>query len=128
MFTTDQLLVATVVISLVVAGFSLWKSYQANNVVTLTGVVDEIKSAEPIAKQILEVVQIGVNAAEQLKREGKLATNDDALNYALDYAKQWLPKEWNLSNHDIIEAINAAVLVSSALACQAGSSSRKQEF
>lgn len=120
---TDYLLIFTVLVGIVVAGYAVYVAHRNGQVVTLTGVVDAVKSAEPVALQAKEIVQIAVNSAEQLKREGSIKTNNEAFNHALDLAKQWIPPEWQVSNEDIINFINAAVLVSSALARQAGVSS-----
>lgn len=112
-----------VVVTLALAGYAVYKANQGGKPITMTASLEAIKDATPIAVQAKEIVQIAVNAAEQLKREGSLKSNDEAFNHALDLTKQWIPPEWQLSNEDVINFINAAVLVSSALARQAGGSS-----
>ncbi len=120
----DYLLIFVVVVTLAVAGYAVYVASQRGETLTPLVVAEAIKGAQPIALQAKEIVQIAVNATEQLKREGKIQSNDEAFNHALDLAKQWIPKEWQVSNQDIISFINSAVLVSSALARQAGVSSQ----
>lgn len=121
--TTDQVQLFLIIATILVAGFALYRSYAMGNLITLSGAVDTIKGSVPVAQELQEIVQIAVNSVEQLKREGKIDSNDVAFNHALDLVKKWVPKEWHVDNEDIFAAINAAVLVSSALARQAGSSS-----
>lgn len=119
----DYLQIFVVVVTLAVAGYAIYAATQQGKPVTLAGVVEEVKDAIPVALQAKEIVQIAVDSTEQLKREGMLKDNDEAFNHALNLAKQWLPPEWQVSNEDVVSFINAAVLVSSALARQAGVSS-----
>lgn len=119
----DYLQIFVVVVALAMAGYAIYTTTQKGQAVTLTGAVEAVKEAMPVALQAKEIVQIAVNATEQLKREGQIKTNDEAFNHALNLAKQWIPDEYEVSNEDIINFINSAVLVSSALARQAGSSS-----
>lgn len=119
----DWIVIFVAGVALVVAIYSVYAASQHGTPVTLAGSVEALKEAVPVAVQAKEIVQIAVNSAEQLKREGSLKTNDQAFNHALDLAKKWIPPEWQVSNEDIINFINAAVLVSSALARQAGASS-----
>lgn len=123
----DYLQIFVVVVTLVVAGYAIYRATQNGTPITLSAAVEEIKEAVPVAIQAKEIVQIAVNSVEQLKREGSIKTNDEAFNHALNLAKQWIPDEWEVSNEDIINFINSAVLVSSALARQAGSSSEHGE-
>lgn len=119
----DWVVIFIAVVTLLVAGYAVYKAHQAGKPITVDRSLQAIKDATPIAVQAKEIIQIAVNSAEQLKREGSLKTNDQAFNHALDLAKLWIPPEWQISNEDVINFINAAVLVSSALARQAGSSS-----
>jgi hypothetical protein len=119
--------VVMIVVTLLVAGYALYRSYQADHGITLSAVAEQIKEAQPVVLQLREVVEIAVQAAEQLKREGSIQSNDEALNHALNLVKQWIPDEWEVSNRDIIESINSAVLVASALSRQAGKSSETVE-
>ena len=120
----DYLQIFVTVVTLAVAGYAIYAATQGGQTVTLTGAVESIKEAVPIALQAKEIVQIAVDTVEELKRNGKITDNDVAFNHALDLAKQWLPPEWQVSNKDITNFINAAVLTSSALARQAGVSSQ----
>lgn len=119
----DYVQIFVVVVTLAVAGYAVYVATKRGETVTLSGVVENIKEAVPIALQASEIVQVAVNTVEQLKRDGTINDNDEALNHALNLAKQWIPPEWQVSNEDIIRFIKAAVLTSSALARQAGSSS-----
>lgn len=113
---------AIVLLIVVFAAFAAFTVYRRTGTLTPQDIVKAVKDVQPTAVKVYEVVQIGVNTAEQLKREKKI-TNEEAFRYALDYAKTWIPASWQVSNDDIIAAINAAVLVSSALSKQAGASS-----
>lgn len=123
--STDMLQTYLIIITVVVAIVAIVRSYMVTHTVDLTPstLVETIKEAQPVAKELMEVAQIAVNATEQLKREGKIASNDQAFNHALDLVKKWIPDQWEVDNEDIIAAINSAVLVASALSKQAGKSS-----
>jgi hypothetical protein len=113
-----------IIVTILVAVFALYRTFK-NKPEELTPVVvaNTVRESVPVAKELMEIAQIATNAAEQLKREGKIRSNDIAFNYALDYIKRWVPDEWEVSNDDIIAAVNAAVLVSSGLRKDAGASS-----
>lgn len=119
----SQVQMLMILVTLVVAAFALYRSFQRGETVTLTQGIETIKSSIPIAQQVMEVAQIAVNSVEQLRREGKITDNDVAFNRALDLTKGWIPQEWQVENKDIIASINAAILVASALSRQAGRSS-----
>lgn len=121
--TPEQTQTILVLITLAVAGYALYQSFRRGETITLTGAVEEIKEARPVAVELMEVVQIAVNSVEQLRREGKIADNDVAFRRALDISKKWIPDEWEIDNEDLINAINAAVLVASATSQMAGKSS-----
>ena len=111
-------------VTLLVAAFALWRTFKDKpNELTPMIVSDTIKDSTTVAKELMEIAQIAVNASEQLKREGKIQANDVAFNHALTYIKKWIPDHWEVSNEDIITSINAAVLVSSGLRKEAGVSS-----
>lgn len=116
---TSQAILIGLVILLV--AFNIYTQYRQGKLTDLTpGVLaDKVREEIPVAKQLMEVAQIAVNATEQLRRERQIQTNDEAFNHALDLVKKWVPDEWEISNADIVEAINAAVLVASALRTQA---------
>lgn len=114
-----------IVLTLVVAGVALYKASQRGEIKSFTPstLVEAVQEARPIAIELKEIAQVAVSSVEQLRREGKIQDNDAAFNRALDLTKKWIPDEWEISNEDIVAAINAAVLVASALSRQAGSSS-----
>lgn len=113
-----------IIVTLLVAAFALYTAYKNKpGEITPAVVSNTIKDSTTVAKELMEIVQIATNAAEQLKREGKISSNDAAFNYALNYIKKWIPDSWEISNDDIITAINAGVLVSSGLRRDAGVSS-----
>lgn len=114
-----------IVLTLLVAGYALFRKRETIDISTLTpsAVLEEINSARPIAIELMEIAQVAVNSVEQLRREGKIQSNDVAFNTALDLIKKWVPDQWELDNEDIVNSINAAVLVASALRREAGVSS-----
>lgn len=120
----DYLQILGWVVILAVAGYAVYAATRRGEVINASGVLEAVHEAQSVALQVKEIVQVAVNAAEQLKREGAIQSNDAAFNHALDLAKAWIPDEWEVPNADIIEMINASVLVASALARQAGVSSQ----
>ena len=123
--TTDQIQTILILVTLLLAGIAIYKRYTDAQPITLTAGIEEIKNAVPVAKELMEIAQIAVNSAEQLKREGAIDSNDAAFHHAYSLSKKWIPDEWEIDNEDLISAINAAVLVASVLAKQAGISSEK---
>lgn len=123
MFDADVIQTILIVLTVLLAGWAVYKAYQRGEEITPTTLVEATTTARPVAAELMEVVQIAVNSVEQLKREGKIRSNDVAFNHALDLAKKWIPDEWEVDNEDLINAINAAVLVASTLSEQAGKSS-----
>lgn len=123
--TPETLNILLIVIVVVLAGFALFARQQRDPEATITPsvVLEEIKMARPLAVELAEIVQIAVNSVEQLRREGKIQSNDVAFNRALDIAKKWIPDEWEVDNEDLINTINSAVLVASSLRREAGRSS-----
>lgn len=107
--------VILILITAVVALYAVYAAHQKGEVLTPGVVVNEVKAAQPVAVELMEVAQIAVNAVEELRRQGKIQSNDEAFNYALNYMKKWIPDEWEVDNEDIIATINAAVLVASAI-------------
>lgn len=106
-------------------GYDLFRRSQAGETVLVTppSLLEAVERYRPIAVELMEVAQVAVNATEQLKREGKIQSNDVAFNHAIDLVKKWIPDEWEVDNEDVIAAINSAVLVASALRKEAGASS-----
>jgi hypothetical protein len=113
-----------IIVTILVAAFALYRTFKNKpEEVTPTVVANTIRESVPVAKELMEIIQIAVNSSEQLKREGKISSNDVALNHALDYIKRWVPASWQVSNEDIIVGINSAVLIASGLRKEAGASS-----
>lgn len=111
--------VVLIFITLLVAGFALYKAYQHGTVLTPVEIADQVKAARPIAIEISEIAQIAVNSIEELRRQGKIVDNKEALSRAFDLTRKWIPDEWEISNEDIFSALDAAILVASALRTQA---------
>ena len=102
-------------VALVTAGYAV---YKLGRIPTVTELVSSVEGGIPVGQDFAQVAEIAVNAAEQLKRQGKIATNDEAFNHALNIAKKYLPALTPIENEKMIAAINAAVLVASALTAQ----------
>lgn len=113
--------VVLIVITFLLAAFALYKIYQGGGSVSATEIADQIKAARPIAIEISEIAQVAVNATEELRRQGKITENKVALSHAFDLTRKWIPDEWEISNEDIFSALDAAILVASALRNQADS-------
>jgi hypothetical protein len=123
--TAETTQVILILVTLAVAGYALYRSFQAGETISVGGVVSELKEARPVAEELLNVATIGVQAAEQLKNTGRLPDNDAAFQYALNYVKKWFPGSSEIDNEDIVAAIESAVLVANALAKEAGLSGAK---
>lgn len=126
--TQDQVEIILILLTMGVAGFALYKNYQRGETVTLASSVEAIKEARPIAIDVGEIVQLAVNGVEQLRREGKITDNNVAFREAYTRSRKWIPDEWEVSEEDLIAAINGAVLVASSLSEQAGKSSEDVTF
>lgn len=110
--------VILIFLTLLVAGYAAYRLHKQGVVLTPTTVVSELKSAQPMAQELLNVAQIGVQAAEQLKSTGKLPNNDAAFEYALNFVKRWIPGGSDISNKDIESAIESAVLTANYMTSQ----------
>lgn len=117
--STETLALLTALATLVIAAVFVWRQWNAGTPVTLSGVEGAIRTATPEAKTLVEVATIGVQAAEQLFRSGKLP-KDERLTYALNYVRKWTPFLEDVDNEDIAAAIESAVLVASFMSDQLG--------
>lgn len=106
--------VILIFLTLLVAGYAVYRLHTQGVVLTPTTVVNELKSAQPRAQELLNVANIVVQANEQRKREGKI-TNEQAYDDALNFMKKWFPGTSGVDNNDIINAVNAAILVASQI-------------
>lgn len=122
--TQDQFQTILILATLAVAVFALIKRSHALEPITLNAAVEEIKEAVPVVMEVKEIAQLAVNSVEQARREGLITDNNVAFREAYSRAKKWIPDEWEVADEDLVAAINAAVLVASALSKQAGISSK----
>lgn len=120
--SAQTLNVLFILIMVILAGWALWERAQKKQIITPVTVAETLHAVEPLAGQILEVGKTAALAAEQVSRGNRLMTNDQKLEYALDFVKNWLntwfPEAQNVKNEDIIAAINAGVLVASEISHQ----------
>lgn len=121
--TTEYWQLALLIVVGLLAGYAVYKSHQKGTTLSVSGVVDEIRTAYGPAQEFIAMVRMAVEAAEQMKRDGRLDSNSAAYTYVLDYVTRKIPAEWGITREDIDMAINSAVLASSALSKQAGKSS-----
>lgn len=115
---SQMFLAITVVLTLIIAGYALFRSYQTGGTVDATTIVGTLEASVEPAQELATVVGIAVDAAEQMKREGTIDTNEQALNYAIDYIQKYFPAVAKLENEKIIGAIKAAVLAASYVTSQ----------
>jgi len=127
MLSQETLSVILILVVVAVGGYSLYLQYRQGKAITLPSVVATLEGAVPLSEELLKVATIAVQSAEQLKREGKIDSNDVAFNYALDFVKDWFPNAHDVSNEKIIAAINSAVLVASYLSNQIEASKSEVE-
>lgn len=123
--SADTITLIVAVVALAAAGFAIYKLGRVPTVAELTPIVEQ---AIPIGQDFAEVAQIVVNEAEQLKRTGRIESNDAAFNYALNKAKAYFPALTPLDNEKLISAINGAVLVASALTAQINEAKKNTLF
>lgn len=116
--TQETITLIVAVVAVIVAVYAIYKASQAGVEITPGFLQEAVLSAVPIGQDFATVAQIAVNEAEQLKRTGKIASNDEAFDHALTIAKNYLPSLTPLESAKLIAAINAAVLVASALTAQ----------
>lgn len=85
--------------------------------VTATNVTTAVESVQPLADQVDKAATIVVQAIEQARRKGKL---DKMPEYGelLNRVRGWLPVNVEPTNDQVIDAINSAILVASALTNQ----------
>jgi len=120
--------ILTIVMGLVIValvGYDIYLRHQQGKEITVPGVLEAVAEARPVALEVRDIVQLAVNAVEQTRREGKITNNNQAFERAYMMAKKWIPDEWEVPDDQLIETINGAILVASALSKQAGSSSEK---
>lgn len=118
----------TIVMGLVIValvGYDIYLRYRQGQEITVPGVLEAVAEARPVALEVKEIAQLAVNAVEQARREGKITDNNIAFDKAYTMAKAWIPDEWEIPDSQLIETINGAILVASALSAQAGLSSEK---
>lgn len=120
--TTQTILI---LVTLVLAGWAVYKSYQRGEQVTLSSVVEQVKEAVPVAEELQAIALTAVQAAEQLKNTGKLPDNDAAFEYALNYIRKHVPLLTGIDNNDIVTAIESAVFVVNNISKQVGDLSAK---
>lgn len=108
------------IISLVVAiGAVAFAFVTRRQPVTAANVVAAVESVQPLAIEVDKAATIVVQSYEQARRKNKLE-NTPGLNEVMNRVRSWLPKEvrLNVTNEQIIEAINSAILIASAATAQ----------
>lgn len=118
--SAETLNVVMIILVVVVGAFGVYQMYKRGETITAGTVVNTIKAAQPLAQELISVATIAVNSAEQLKNTGKIGSNDEAFNYALNFVKKWIPATAGVDNADIKAAIEAAVLVANFMSDQIG--------
>lgn len=113
--------VILIFLTLLVAGYAVYRLHTQGVDLTPTVLKEAIVTAQPIAQDLLAVGQIAAGAAEQIARDPSkpLMTNDAKLHFAIDYVKSYLKRVYpdidNITDEDIINAINAGILTASTL-------------
>lgn len=79
---------------------------------TPESIIEAAEEVMPLFERISKVIQIGVNAVEQYRREGKLTDNEEAMEYVVQFVDDMLPGI-DLPNQRIIDMIKASVLLAS---------------
>lgn len=116
--SAETLNVVLILLTVLVAAYALYQRYKRGEAIDASGVVSELKAAQPLASELIAIATIAVQSAEQLKNTGKIDGNDAAFNYALNFIKGWFPAASGIDNADIKAAIESAVLVANALSQQ----------
>lgn len=119
--TSETLNVILIILVVLVGAFGVYQKVKRGETVTAGTVVNTIKAAQPLAQELINVATIAVNSAEQLKNTGKIGSNDEAFDYALNFVKKWIPAASGIDNADIKAAIEGAVLVANFMSEQISS-------
>lgn len=116
---TQNWQVVLILITLVVSVYALYKASQSGQAVNLGSVVSTIEGSVPLAKEIIDVAQTAVNSIEQMRRQpGNTMSNNEAFSRATATVRKWFPATEDVSDEQIITAINSAVLVASTMTNQ----------
>lgn len=113
--------VILIFLTLLVAGYAVYRLHTQGVVLTPTVLKEAIVTAQPIAQDLLSIGTIAAQAVEQIARDPSkpLMTNDAKLHFAIDYVKSYLKRVYpdidNITDEDIINAVNSGVLVASTL-------------
>lgn len=102
-----------------IAGYSLYRSYQSGKTIDVSNVVGTLETSVPLAKEIIDVAQTAVNSIEQLRRQpGSTITNSEAFARATNTVRKWFPSTEEVTDEQIITAVNSAILVASTFTHQ----------
>lgn len=95
----------------------LFLSQHRKGRIEIGDVSEALMSISPLAGELQSIATVVVQANEQRIREGRL-TKEAAYSDAIDKVRAWLPVEIDATDDMIIDAINSAILVASALTNQ----------
>jgi len=86
----DMELIALVagVLALIIGGLAY---YRSGKPLTFDGLINLLSGSRTLAEQIGAVAKVVVSAIEQLKDTGKIKTNEEAFDTAMEYLKAWFP-------------------------------------
>lgn len=92
---------------------------QSGTPYTAVGIKESLERVQPLAMEVEKAATIVVQSYEQARRKGKLESTP-GLNEVMNRVRGWLPKEvkLNVTNDQIVEAINSAILIASAATAQ----------
>lgn len=114
--TWNVILIIAVVL---VGAYGAYQHYRKNKTIDLPTVVNTLEQAVPLSKEIIDVAQTAVNEIEQIRRQpGVQMTNNEAFARATDTVRRWFPAVEEVTDEQIITAVNSAILVASHLTNQ----------
>lgn len=105
--SAETLAILVSLIAIVVAGYAIYKSYQAGETITGNLVNTALVDATSTAKEIADVALVAVQAAEQLYNDGRI-TKDERFTRAVNYIRHWYPE---LDEDVLITNLEAAVMI-----------------
>lgn len=91
---------------------------RSGKAITSADIANAIEAAKPVTQRLRLVAEDVVFGIEQIRREGQLTNNVEAFDHAFAEIRALLPAELDVSDEQIINAINRAVLLASSHTAQ----------
>lgn len=113
---SDTIGIVAIVLAIAAIVYTFWQSKRP---VTAANVLTAVQAVPSLATEVNAAAAIVVQSYEQARRKGQLESTPD-LNEVMNKVRGWLP-QWakvDITNTQIIDAINSAILMASAVSAQ----------